>query len=128
MGTEVGHGRGTMAHGQIAGHLGNNSHQAAPPGQLVGIAGVQEQIVGEVALGLGQTLPSVHGTLRVKPNIPAIGKRKFEGGPHNQGDIKRRYGALANFGNNWGSQPLPQQPLGANGGEQWYTDTYSAWS
>uniref|UniRef100_A0AAG5CWM4 RRM domain-containing protein n=1 Tax=Anopheles atroparvus TaxID=41427 RepID=A0AAG5CWM4_ANOAO len=58
----------------------------------------------------------------------AIGKRKFEGGPHNQGDIKRRYGALANFGNSWGSQPLPQQPLGANGGEQWYTDTYSAWS
>ncbi|XP_058058040.1 heterogeneous nuclear ribonucleoprotein R isoform X3 [Anopheles bellator] len=58
----------------------------------------------------------------------AIGKRKFEGGPHNQGDIKRRYGALANFGNNWGSQPLPQQPLGTNGGEQWYTDTYSAWS
>ncbi|XP_052896840.1 heterogeneous nuclear ribonucleoprotein R isoform X4 [Anopheles moucheti] len=58
----------------------------------------------------------------------AIGKRKFEGGPHNQGEIKRRYGALANFGNNWGSQPLPQQPLGANGGEQWYTDTYSAWS
>lgn len=64
----------------------------------------------------------------------AIGKRKFDGGHQNQGDIKRRYGAaaaaaLGNLGNNWGSQPLPQQPLGTNGGEQWYTDsTYSVWS
>lgn len=63
----------------------------------------------------------------------AIGKRKFDGGHQNQGDIKRRYGAaaaaaLGNLGSNWGSQPLPQQPLGTNGGEQWYTDTYSVWS
>lgn len=64
----------------------------------------------------------------------AIGKRKFDGGHQNQGDIKRRYGAaaaaaLGSLGNNWGSQPLPQQPLGTNGGEQWYNDsTYPVWS
>jgi len=42
----------------------------------------------------------------------------------NQGDPKRRFG-IGN-GGNWGSQPLPQQPL--NGAEQWYTDTYAGWS
>ena len=57
----------------------------------------------------------------------AIGKRKFDG-HQNQGDIKRRYGTVGNLGNSWGSQPLPQQPLGANGGEQWYTDTFPTWS
>lgn len=59
-----------------------------------------------------------------------VGKRKFDGGHQNPGDPKRRYASgliLGNGGNNWGSQPLPQQPLGANG-EQWYTDTYAAWS
>ncbi|CAO1431202.1 unnamed protein product [Diamesa tonsa] len=55
----------------------------------------------------------------------AIGKRKFDGAHQNQGDPKRRFG-LGNGGSNWGSQPLPQQPLG--NGEQWYTDTYPAWS
>lgn len=69
---------------------------------------------------------------------PAIGKRKFDGGQHPQGDSKRRFGGgpgagPASGGNggpggsNWGSQPLPQQPLGTNG-EQWYNDTYSSWS
>lgn len=58
-----------------------------------------------------------------------VGKRKFDGGHQNQGDTKRRYGSgIGNGGNNWGSQPLPQQPLGTNGGEQWYTDTYPTWS
>lgn len=62
----------------------------------------------------------------------AVGKRKFDGGHQNQGDPKRRYGSgIGNGGpgngGNWGSQPLPQQPLGANG-EQWYTDTYPSWS
>lgn len=63
------------------------------------------------------------------PNT-VVGKRKFDGGHQNPGDPKRRYASgliLGNGGNNWGSQPLPQQPLGANG-EQWYTDTYAAWS
>ncbi|XP_070494183.1 heterogeneous nuclear ribonucleoprotein R isoform X4 [Chironomus tepperi] len=53
-----------------------------------------------------------------------IGKRKFDGLGQNQGDPKRRFG-IGN-GGNWGSQPLPQQPL--NGAEQWYTDTYAGWS
>lgn len=59
-----------------------------------------------------------------------VGKRKFDGGHQNPGDPKRRYASgliLGNGSNTWGSQPLPQQPLGANG-EQWYTDTYAAWS
>jgi hypothetical protein len=55
----------------------------------------------------------------------AIGKRKFDGLGQMQSDPKRRYG-IGN-GGNWGTQPLPQQPLG-NGAEQWYTDTYPAWS
>ena len=56
-----------------------------------------------------------------------IGKRKFDGLGQSQGDPKRRFG-IGNGGNgNWGSQPLPQQPLG-NGAEQWYTDTYPTWS
>lgn len=62
--------------------------------------------------------------------IAVVGKRKFDGSHQNPGDPKRRYASgliLGNGGNNWGSQPLPQQPLGANG-EQWYTDTYAAWS
>lgn len=59
-----------MAPGRIAGHLGNSSRPAVPPGPPVGIAGVQEQIAGEVAHGLGRTRPSGYGTLRVKPNIP----------------------------------------------------------
>lgn len=61
--------------------------------------------------------------------FPVVGKRKFDGGHQNQGDPKRRYASaiIGNGGSNWGSQPLPQQPLGSNG-EQWYTDTYAAWS
>lgn len=61
--------------------------------------------------------------------IAVVGKRKFDGGHQNQGDPKRRYASaiVGNGGGNWGSQPLPQQPLGTNG-EQWYTDTFPAWS
>lgn len=75
----------------------------------------------------------IRGGPMSRGDYAAIGKRKFDGGHQNQGDIKRRFGAaaaaaLGNLGNNWGSQPLPQQPLGTNGGEQWYTDTYSVWS
>lgn len=28
----------------------------------------------------------------------------------------------------WGCQPLSQQPLDANGGDQWYSDAYSPWT
>lgn len=77
------------------------------------------------------------------PHAAVVGKRKFDGGQQNQGDPKRRYpsaiigngaagggaGSGTGIGSNWGSQPLPQQPLGSNGGgEQWYTDTYAGWS
>lgn len=86
------------------------------------------------------SLPPVTARLRA-----VVGKRKFDGGisgggHQNQGDPKRRY-ASAMMGNgggggsgggggggSWGSQPLPQQPLGTNGSEQWYTDTYAGWS
>lgn len=70
-------------------------------------------------------------TNKTKPKYPitVVGKRKFDGGHQNQGDPKRRYASaiVGNGGGNWGSQPLPQQPLGTNG-EQWYTDTFPAWS
>ncbi|KAF0305737.1 Heterogeneous nuclear ribonucleoprotein Q [Amphibalanus amphitrite] len=65
------------------------------------------------------------------------GKRKFEGGHQNQGDHKRRQTST-----NWGSNPIPQQPLrssrGAAGGggygygggygsaSDFYTDSYGA--
>lgn len=89
----------------------------------------------------------------------AAGKRKFDGGHQNQGESKRRYqtgggaGGGGSAGNNWGSQPIPQQPLnnaysgvaggvngssganycsqGGNGGgdQQWYQDSYGqSWS
>lgn len=57
-----------------------------------------------------------------------VGKRKFDGGHQNPADVKRRYqSGLIGNGGSWGSLPLPQQPLGANG-EQWYMDTFSTWS
>ncbi|XP_033244761.1 heterogeneous nuclear ribonucleoprotein Q isoform X9 [Drosophila miranda] len=57
-----------------------------------------------------------------------VGKRKFDGGHQNPADVKRRYpSGLIGNGGSWGSLPLPQQPLGTNG-EQWYMDTFSAWS
>ncbi|KAG1663622.1 Heterogeneous nuclear ribonucleoprotein Q [Nymphon striatum] len=66
------------------------------------------------------------------------GKRKFDG--QNQGDSKRRFqnnntGASSSSAQNWGNQPIPQQPLenfsanyttnNASGGEsQWYQDPH----
>lgn len=80
----------------------------------------------------------VFNLLFLPPKLPAIGKRKFDGSQHPGGDSKRRFGIGnggpgagpgGSSGSNWGSQPLTQQPLGANGnGEQWYNDTYSSWS
>lgn len=134
----VGHGRGITARGRIVGHRGNSNRPGVLPGRRVGTAGAPVPVGAAVVVrGVGLTRLNGRGIQRVKtlPNIPAaIGKRKFDGGHQNQGDIKRRYGAaaaaaLGNLGSNWGSQPLPQQPLGTNGGEQWYTDsTYSVWS
>ncbi|XP_039495116.2 heterogeneous nuclear ribonucleoprotein R isoform X21 [Drosophila santomea] len=62
------------------------------------------------------------------PREYVVGKRKFDGGHQNPADVKRRYpSGLIGNGGSWGSLPLPQQPLGTNG-EQWYMDTFSAWS
>lgn len=68
------------------------------------------------------TIVSVYGVMML---FYLAGKRKFDGGHQNQGESKRRYQS------NWGSQPLAQQPLGAagvNGEQQWYQDSYTAWS
>ncbi|XP_055698291.1 heterogeneous nuclear ribonucleoprotein R isoform X1 [Phlebotomus papatasi] len=131
-----GHGRGITARGRAAGLRGNTNRQGAPPVQRGATVGAQATAGG--VRGAGQTRLNARGTQRGKPqqNLPgeedAVGKRKFDGGHQNQGDPKRRYGSgIGNGGpgngGNWGSQPLPQQPLGANG-EQWYTDTYPSWS
>ncbi|XP_036323290.1 heterogeneous nuclear ribonucleoprotein R isoform X14 [Rhagoletis pomonella] len=61
------------------------------------------------------------------PRDYVVGKRKFDGGHQNPADIKRRYPSGLIGNGSWGSIPLPQQPLGTNG-EQWYTDTFPAWS
>jgi hypothetical protein len=72
-----------------------------------------------------QTLPPFPLNLTPKNNILVIGKRKFDGG-QTVGDSKRRYGTGLGNGGAWGTQPLPQQPLG--NGSEWYTDTYPTWS
>ncbi|XP_037912529.1 heterogeneous nuclear ribonucleoprotein R isoform X2 [Hermetia illucens] len=124
----VGHGRGITARGRAVGLRGNTNRQGAPPGQRGATVGAQAATGG--VRGAGQTRLNARGTQRAKPlpNLP-VGKRKFDGGHPNPGDSKRRYasGIIGNGGGNWGSQPLPQQPLGTNG-EQWYTDTYPTWS
>ncbi|KRG02210.1 heterogeneous nuclear ribonucleoprotein R isoform X17 [Drosophila mojavensis] len=74
-------------------------------------------------------LPGARMPLRTPmPREYVVGKRKFDGGHQNPADVKRRYqSGLIGNGGSWGSLPLPQQPLGTNG-EQWYMDTFSAWS
>ena len=52
------------------------------------------------------------------------GKRKFDGGHQNQGEYKRRQP-----NGNWGSNPIPQQPLHNNGyrgrgNQEFYQDSY----
>uniref|UniRef100_A0A336MRF7 CSON005431 protein n=1 Tax=Culicoides sonorensis TaxID=179676 RepID=A0A336MRF7_CULSO len=54
------------------------------------------------------------------------GKRKFDGSHPNQIDVKRRFPNT--ILSQWGCQPLSQQPLDSNGGDQWYTDAYSSWT
>lgn len=56
------------------------------------------------------------------PGLP--GKRKFEGGHQNQGDYKRRQ-----TNSDWGSAPIPQQPLRSSRyrayqPDEFYTDLY----
>ncbi|XP_043068354.1 heterogeneous nuclear ribonucleoprotein R isoform X6 [Drosophila bipectinata] len=143
----VGPGRGiTVPRGRVVGQRGSISRlggqtapQAAAAAAAVGqVAAVTQRgatVQGAPAAtggvrGVVPTRPSARGTQHVKPlqNLPVVGKRKFDGGHQNPADVKRRYpSGLIGNGGSWGSLPLPQQPLGTNG-EQWYMDTFSAWS
>ncbi|XP_017003448.2 heterogeneous nuclear ribonucleoprotein Q isoform X3 [Drosophila takahashii] len=146
MGVGRGHGI-TVPRGRVVGQRGSISRlgaQTAP--QAAAAAAAAGQAAAAVAQrgatgqgapaapggvrGVVPTRPSVRGTQHVKPlqNLPVVGKRKFDGGHQNPADVKRRYpSGLIGNGGSWGSLPLPQQPLGTNG-EQWYMDTFSAWS
>ncbi|KAH8382925.1 hypothetical protein KR009_005824, partial [Drosophila setifemur] len=142
----VGHGRGiTVPRGRVVGQRGSISRlgaQTAPQAAAAAAAAGQAAVAQRGATAQGApaatggvrgvvpTRPSVRGTQHVKPlqNLPVVGKRKFDGGHQNPADVKRRYpSGLIGNGGSWGSLPLPQQPLGTNG-EQWYMDTFSAWS
>ncbi|XP_057662364.1 heterogeneous nuclear ribonucleoprotein Q isoform X5 [Diorhabda carinulata] len=109
--TSAGRGRGVVARGRAGGPPARGAAaNRAGRGGATGARGAARQ----AARGVG----------RAKASLPA-GKRKFDGGHQNQGETKRR------FQSNWGSQPLPQQPLGAdvNGEQQaWYQDSYGSWS
>ncbi|XP_072386267.1 heterogeneous nuclear ribonucleoprotein Q-like isoform X4 [Diabrotica undecimpunctata] len=107
----AGRGRGVVARGRAGGPPARGAAaNRAGRGGATGARGAARQ----AARGVG----------RAKASLPA-GKRKFDGGHQNQGETKRRYQS------NWGSQPLSQQPLGAdvNGEQQaWYQDSYGSWS
>ncbi|CAH1099814.1 unnamed protein product [Psylliodes chrysocephalus] len=110
-GTQAGRGRGVVARGRAGG----------PPARG---AAANRAGRGGAAGARGAARQAARGVGRAKASLPA-GKRKFDGGHQNQGETKRRYQS------NWGSQPLPQQPLGAdvNGEQQaWYQDPYGSWS
>ncbi|KMZ02355.1 heterogeneous nuclear ribonucleoprotein Q isoform X5 [Drosophila simulans] len=146
MGVGRGHGI-TVPRGRVVGQRGSISRLGA---QTVPQAAAAAAAAGQAAAAVAQrgatgqgapaatggvrgvvpTRPSARGTQHVKPlqNLPVVGKRKFDGGHQNPADVKRRYpSGLIGNGGSWGSLPLPQQPLGTNG-EQWYMDTFSAWS
>nr|XP_017017491.2 heterogeneous nuclear ribonucleoprotein Q isoform X3 [Drosophila kikkawai] len=149
-GSVMGVGRGpgiTVPRGRAVGQRGSISRlgaqtvpqaaAAAAAGQAAAAAVAQRGATGQGApaatggvRGVVPMRPSARGTQHVKPlqNLPVVGKRKFDGGHQNPADVKRRYpSGLIGNGGSWGSLPLPQQPLGTNG-EQWYMDTFSAWS
>ncbi|XP_074038963.1 synaptotagmin binding cytoplasmic RNA interacting protein isoform X2 [Leptinotarsa decemlineata] len=109
-GTQAGRGRGVVARGRAGG----------PPARG---AAANRAGRGGAAGARGAARQAARGVGRAKASLP--GKRKFDGGHQNQGETKRRYQS------NWGSQPLTQQPLGAdiNGDQQtWYQDSYGSWS
>ncbi|XP_060649464.1 heterogeneous nuclear ribonucleoprotein R isoform X3 [Drosophila nasuta] len=146
MGAGRGHGI-TVPRGRVVGQRGSISRlgaQQAPQaaaapavGQAAAAAAHRGAATAQGApaatggvRGVAPTRPNAPGTQHVKPlqNLPVVGKRKFDGGHQNPADVKRRYqSGLIGNGGSWGSLPLPQQPLGTNG-EQWYMDTFSAWS
>lgn len=109
----AGRGRGAAARGRGAG--GPPARGAAQAGRA-GRAG---------AAGRGAARPAARGVGRGK-GASLQGKRKFDGGHQNQGETKRRFqsGGGGGYGG-WGGQPLAQQPLN---GDQWYQDSYGAWS
>ncbi|KAM8706210.1 hypothetical protein ACLKA7_010483 [Drosophila subpalustris] len=146
MGAGRGHGI-TVPRGRVVGQRGSISRLGAQPAPQAAAAPAVGQAAAAAAhrgaataqgapaatggvRGVAPTRPSAPGTQHVKPlqNLPVVGKRKFDGGHQNPADVKRRYqSGLIGNGGSWGSLPLPQQPLGTNG-EQWYMDTFSAWS
>ncbi|XP_020799460.1 heterogeneous nuclear ribonucleoprotein Q isoform X4 [Drosophila serrata] len=140
LGITVPRGRAVGPRGSISRLGGQTVPQAAAAaaaGQAAAAAVAQRGATGQGApaatggvRGVVPMRPSARGTQHVKPlqNLPVVGKRKFDGGHQNPADVKRRYpSGLIGNGGSWGSLPLPQQPLGTNG-EQWYMDTFSAWS
>ncbi|XP_025833582.1 heterogeneous nuclear ribonucleoprotein R isoform X3 [Agrilus planipennis] len=106
----AGRGRGVVARGRAGG----------PPARG---APANRAGRGAAAVARGAARQPARGAARAKGSLP--GKRKLDGGHQNQGESKRRYQS------SWGNQPLAQQPLGAaglNGEQQWYQDSYAAWS
>ncbi|VEN53998.1 unnamed protein product [Callosobruchus maculatus] len=112
-GTQAGRGRGVVARGRAGGPPARGAAAGAGNRAAAGRAGAPGP--------RGAQRPSARGVGRAKGSLP--GKRKFDGGHQNQGETKRRYQSQ-----NWGNQPLAQQPLDLNGDQQWYQDSYSAWS
>ncbi|XP_066261722.1 heterogeneous nuclear ribonucleoprotein Q isoform X1 [Euwallacea similis] len=107
----AGRGRGAAVRGRGAG--GPPARGAALVGRGVRGAGVAR----------GAARPAARGAVRGKGASLQAGKRKFDGGHQNQGETKRRFQSGGQGG--WGGQPLAQQPLN---GDQWYQDSYGAWS
>ncbi|XP_048520334.1 heterogeneous nuclear ribonucleoprotein Q-like isoform X4 [Dendroctonus ponderosae] len=110
--TQVGRGRGAVARGRGAG---------GPPGRGAAQGGRVGRGAGAPR---GVARPAARGVARGKGASLQAGKRKFDGGHQNQGETKRRFQSGGGQGG-WGGQPLAQQPLN---GDQWYQDSYGAWS
>ncbi|KAL0275100.1 UNVERIFIED_CONTAM: hypothetical protein PYX00_003065 [Menopon gallinae] len=113
----VGRGHGVVARGRVGGPQTRGLVRAARP-------------VAIGALGAAR-VPVPRGDLRVKGNLTGefTGKRKFDGGHQTPGETKRRYKRIFN----WGTHPVAHRQMGNyifNGGydQEFYTDTYTAWS
>lgn len=99
-------------------------HRGGPRGGPVA-RGSRGALRGVRGAARGRGAAGGMGGLGGKSLVPRGGKRKA-GGDINQGQSKRR-----NLQDNWGAQPIAQQPLdqsGYGGGgyndSQWYQDSY----
>ncbi|XP_043231757.1 heterogeneous nuclear ribonucleoprotein Q-like isoform X1 [Amphibalanus amphitrite] len=126
-------GRPSMA-GRSRGGMGARGRAAGPPRGTPTARGMATGRGTATTTRVMRSRGAGRGAVR-GPGLP--GKRKFEGGHQNQGDHKRRQTST-----NWGSNPIPQQPLrssrGAAGGggygygggygsaSDFYTDSYGA--